>query len=45
MSTSDNGQGIAPVQLAHIFEPFYTTARHSGKTGLGLAFANNLVVK
>lgn len=35
MLVSDNGPGIAPDKLAHIFDPFYTT--RSDGTGLGLA--------
>lgn len=33
----DNGVGIAPEALAHIFEPFYTTKAPGRGTGLGLA--------
>ena len=32
---SDDGSGIAGEQLAHVFEPLYTTKRDG--TGLGLA--------
>jgi signal transduction histidine kinase len=38
---ADRGPGIAPDQLAQIFEPYFTTKR-SG-TGLGLAIAKNVV--
>lgn len=37
----DNGQGIAPHQLAQIFEPFFTTK--SQGTGLGLAVVHSVV--
>lgn len=37
---SDNGCGIAPEYMEHIFEPF-TTYKNSG-TGLGLAIANRI---
>jgi two-component system sensor histidine kinase HydH len=38
---SDTGCGIRPEDLAHIFEPYFTT-KPSG-TGLGLAIANNIL--
>ncbi|HKJ91887.1 MAG TPA: ATP-binding protein, partial [Longimicrobiales bacterium] len=37
----DDGRGITPVDLEHIFKPFYTT-RHSG-TGLGLSITREIV--
>jgi signal transduction histidine kinase len=33
----DDGPGIHPTHLAHLFERFYTTDRERGGTGLGLA--------
>jgi signal transduction histidine kinase len=38
---SDTGCGIRPEDLAHIFEPYFTT-KPSG-TGLGLAIAHNIL--
>jgi len=38
---ADTGPGIAPEDLSHIFEPFYTT-KTSG-TGLGLAVSYNII--
>lgn len=39
---ADNGPGIPPEQLAHLFEPFRSTKGHAG-TGLGLAVAQKIV--
>ncbi len=41
-SVSDNGPGIAPEQLEHIFDRFVKAA-DSGGSGLGLAIAKSLV--
>lgn len=37
LTVSDNGTGIPPEVLPHIFEPFYTTKGPGEGTGLGLA--------
>jgi two-component system, NtrC family, sensor kinase len=39
----DNGTGIAPDILPHIFEPFMTTKEHGHGTGLGLAIARGIM--
>jgi signal transduction histidine kinase len=39
----DNGAGIEPDIQHKIFEPFYTTARDDGGSGLGLSIVYNLV--
>ena len=39
---SDNGCGIPPNVLEHIFEPFYTTKEGGRGTGLGLAIAQQI---
>ena len=39
----DEGEGISPENLHHIIEPFFTTKRHAGGTGLGLAVSYNIV--
>jgi two-component system, cell cycle sensor histidine kinase and response regulator CckA len=43
ISVSDNGEGIAPEHLPHIFEPFYTTKLSGQGTGLGLATVYGIV--
>lgn len=40
---SDEGCGIPPDVLPHITEPFFTTGREAGRTGLGLAVAATIV--
>lgn len=40
---SDDGCGIPEQDLKKIFEPFYTTKRDSGGSGLGLYIINNIV--
>jgi ligand-binding sensor domain-containing protein/signal transduction histidine kinase len=39
----DNGVGMDQRALTHIFEPFYTTKRNNGGTGLGTHIVFNLV--
>jgi signal transduction histidine kinase len=43
LTYSDDGRGIAPEMQDRIFEPFYTTARAKGSTGLGLHIVFNIV--
>lgn len=41
LEISDTGSGIAPKDLAQVFQPFFTTGKHHG-TGLGLAICRNI---
>ena len=43
LTVSDNGPGISPGNAAHIFEPFYTTRRNTGGTGMGLTIVRNIL--
>lgn len=45
LTYSDDGRGIAPELQDKIFEPFYTTARAKGSTGLGLHIVFNIVTR
>ncbi|MBN7818326.1 ATP-binding protein [Bowmanella yangjiangensis] len=41
----DNGKGMSRETLCHIFEPFFTSARQTGGSGLGLHICKDLVEK
>ncbi len=41
----DNGKGIPQASLPRVFDPFYTTARGNGCTGLGLHIVHQLVTE
>ena len=43
ISYSDNGIGIKKEYLAQIYDPFFTTAREEGGSGLGLNILYNIV--
>jgi signal transduction histidine kinase len=42
---TDDGKGIAPENIGKIFDPFYTTKRGQGGSGLGLHIVYNLVTQ
>lgn len=43
ISFEDDGNGIGAAELARVFEPFFTTRRAQGGSGLGLHIVFNLV--
>ncbi len=45
ITIKDNGKGIPPNVLSHIFEPFYTTKEVGKGTGLGLSIAYGIIEK
>ncbi|MFZ4520422.1 MAG: sensor histidine kinase [Bacteroidales bacterium] len=40
---SDNGLGIAPEDIPHIFEPFFSTKQDASGIGLGLAIVHGII--
>jgi len=45
VAISDTGAGIPTADHEKVFEPFFTTRRDTGGTGLGLAVAREIVMK
>ena len=45
VTVCDNGCGISAPVMAHLFDPFYTTQRYTGGTGLGLFIARRIAVE
>ena len=43
LEISDNGSGIAPEDIPHIFQPFFSTKREARGIGLGLAIVHGIV--
>ena len=42
---SDDGSGIPEKVQRHVFDPFFTTRRAQGSTGLGLSIVHNIVTQ
>jgi signal transduction histidine kinase len=45
LAVADNGLGMAPDVAARVFEPFYTTRRAAGGSGLGMHITHTLVTR
>ncbi len=43
LAVDDDGTGIAEADMPHVFEPFYTTRRERGGSGLGLSITHGIV--
>lgn len=43
LEVADDGAGISANHAARVFEPFFTTARGAGNTGLGLSIVRSLL--
>jgi two-component system NtrC family sensor kinase len=43
ISIKDDGKGMGEDALKNVFEPFYTTQRHKGGTGLGTNIVYNII--
>ncbi|UCG33598.1 MAG: PAS domain-containing protein, partial [Phycisphaerales bacterium] len=41
----DNGGGVAPDQVKHLFDPFYTTRQEKGGIGLGLSIVHGIITE
>ncbi len=43
LEITDNGSGISPQDIPHIFEPFFSSKQKASGTGLGLAIVHGIV--
>jgi PAS domain S-box-containing protein len=43
VTVEDHGRGMTKDELAHMFDPFFTSRVHEGGTGLGLSIAHGIV--
>ena len=43
LTIEDNGPGIPPDMLGRIFDPFFSTKRKHGNTGLGLSLCHGII--
>lgn len=43
VAVCDNGPGMTPDQLEHVFDPLFTTRRRQGGSGLGMSIALGIV--
>ena len=43
VTVEDNGCGMDKEQLAHVFDPLYTTRRQLGGSGLGMSIAHGII--
>jgi len=43
VTVADNGEGISPGNRDRVFEPFFTTRREVGGTGMGLQIVRSLL--
>ncbi len=43
LEISDNGSGISPEDIPHVFEPFFSTKREARGIGLGLPIVHGIV--